>query len=346
MSSIRRLIYRLPLKTLLFFGVLIVVLHFTGCGDDQPGPSESAITFFNNPTEASIITSDIDLFWKVYDESNSNYSASIFRTSYFEAGTEALELFFTQKVKNASKLTNVLSDPGINKYYEAIRPNTENLNNATDDIYMAFNDLKALYDEAVFSDIVFVIGALSTGGTLVKNGQMVIGSEMFVKDDNTPLEGLPLWQSQVVRDKSFLVSIVIHELIHVQQANVNRSGNGILSKNTLLDKAVTEGVADFVTDIVLGKFFNQFIHDYGNPREKELWEEFELEMNGNQHNNWLYNFGSSTDRPGDLGYYIGYKVAEYFYDQQQDKITALKTILELESGKQLLAISKYDTKFD
>lgn len=329
-------------------GLVLTVLFsmVAGCSsDDRPAPPPGL--FYDNPEDASLITTDVQLFWDVFDASGNSFNAATFENDYFKSGTEALRLFFDQKVKNAAKVSNNLNDPAIRDYYLGVRPNTEDLNNAVNGIFSGFAGLKQLYSDAVFSDIVFVIGALSTGGTVVKNGQMVIGTEMFSVDNNTPLSGLNEWQRSVVKDHTYLPSIVIHELIHVQQFRVLRDmGGSIIDGRSLLDQALSEGIADFVTDLVLGRFFNDFIHDYANPIEAELWKDFELEMKGTDVSGWLYNGSNTGGRPGDLGYYIGYKIAEHFYNQSDDKSAALKTILEVRDGEDFLDLSGYAQKFD
>lgn len=336
-----------PVKRYLpFFAVLSAVfLLAVGCSSEDEQPVSDS--FYDNLEDVSVITSDISLFWKVFDAAEDSFDAETFQNDYFRSGTEALELFFDQKVKNASKLSNVLNNPDIRNYYLDVRPNTENLDNAANQVFSGFSKLKQLYSEAVFSDIVFVIGALSTGGTVVKNGQMVIGTEMFSVDENTPLGGLNDWQRTVVKNQAFLPSIIIHELIHVQQFRLTlETGNSILNGKSLLDQSLSEGIADFVTDLILGSFFNDFIHEFANPVEADLWKEFELEMNGTDVSRWLYNGSNFGDRPGDLGYYIGYKIAEHFYDKADDKPAALKTILEVRNGEDFLTLSGYADKFD
>ncbi len=342
----RKSIYRICFLASIF---LVTALMVVSCQDDDPPSTQKAESsvFYDNPAEASLITSDIALFWNVYDQSNNDFQPTTFKTDYFDAGTEALELFFDAKIKNVNNLTNNLNNVGLNSYYKAIRENSLNLDAVTAEIYNGFTRLKELYPGAVYSDVVFVIGALATGGTVVRNGQMVIGTEMFSKDETTPLDGLNHWQKEVVKDQSFLTSIVIHELIHVQQANHNLNSQGILAKKTLLDRAVTEGVADYITFLVLGDFFNEFIHDFANPIEANLWDEFKAEMGGNDIANWLYNASNTTvDRPADLGYYIGFKMAEYYYDKTPNKAEAIRRLIELKSGSELLTVSEYDKKFD
>jgi uncharacterized protein YjaZ len=87
------------------------------------------------------------------------------------------------------------------------------------------------------------------------------------------------------------------------------------------------------------------LHTYANPRERKLWEEFRQEMNGKSSINWLYNGSQAKDRPADLGYYIGYKICEAYYQNAANKKQAVKDILEIKDSNQFLRASMYDEKF-
>ena len=47
----------------------------------------------------------------------------------------------------------------------------------------------------------------------------------------------------------------------------------------------------------------------------------------------------------DLGYYIGYKICESYYQSAKDKKQAIKDILEIKDFNQFLIDSKYEAKF-
>ena len=66
--------------------------------------------------------------------------------------------------------------------------------------------------------------------------------------------------------------VVAHELIHYQQ-KYPRNQN-----STLLTRAVGEGSADFIAELISGSHINPHLHEYGNPIEKELWLEFQKEI--------------------------------------------------------------------
>ena len=82
---------------------------------------------------------------------------------------------------------------------------------------------------------------------------------------------------------------------------------------------------------------------YALPREHDLWGEFKLAMHGTDTSQWLYDQGNeTTDRPGDLGYFIGYRIAEAFYERATDKRLALEAIIEVADSDMFLAQSGYE----
>jgi hypothetical protein len=300
------------------------------------------LQFSDSPRDISIITSDIDLFWSIHDQANGTYHESDFLESYFRAGTESLSQFFDTKIIRASQLTQKLSDEHYHAYYLSIRENSENIDKTS--IQFAMNQLEASYPASVFSDVILVIGALGTGGTVVKNGNMVIGVEFFTKAPNTSTDQLSPWMATVTRSPNYLPSIVLHELIHVQQRNFTIREN-LKAEDTLLELSLAEGIADFVTNLILGIYFNDHLPDYADPLEKDLWLEFKSEMHGTDTENWLFNAAKSENRPGDLGYYIGFKIAEHFYLNRTDNNQALQDLLEIRNAQEFLELSDYESKF-
>ena len=88
---------------------------------------------------------------------------------------------------------------------------------------------------------------------------------------------------------------------------------------------------------------NGCLTPYALPREHDLWGEFKLAMHGTDTSQWLYNQrNETTDRPGDLGYFIGYRIAEAFYERATDKRLALEAIIEVADSDMFLAQSGYE----
>ncbi len=68
-------------------------------------------------------------------------------------------------------------------------------------------------------------------------------------------------------------------------------------------------------------------------------------MNGKDASNWLYQGDKAKDKPADLGYYVGYKIVESYYNKAKDKKQAIKDILEIKDFNVFLTASGYDEKF-
>ena len=118
---------------------------------------------------------------------------------------------------------------------------------------------------------------------------------------------------------------------------------GMGRQGDLSDQALIEGSADFVGELAAGSFMNKPIYEYGYAHEAELWSEFQLAMNGTNTTAWLYNQGNaSSPRPGDLGYFIGYRIAQAYYNKSADKRAALKAIIEVSDAARFLAASGYN----
>jgi uncharacterized protein YjaZ len=134
--------------------------------------------------------------------------------------------------------------------------------------------------------------------------------------------------------------IVAHEHVHILQG---RAGGifGRPNKN-LLELSLIEGSADFIGELVSGGNINARIRGYALPREAQLWSEFRADMRGTDVSRWLYNQGASTgDRPGDLGYFVGYRIAESYYNRTADKRAAVRAIIEISDAEQFLTQSGY-----
>ena len=67
-------------------------------------------------------------------------------------------------------------------------------------------------------------------------------------------------------------------------------------------------------------------------------------MNGTNTSNWLYEGDRAKGRPADMGYYMGYRICEAFYQKAVDKSEAVRRILALNDPEGLLRESGYAEK--
>ena len=86
---------------------------------------------------------------------------------------------------------------------------------------------------------------------------------------------------------------------------------------------------------------NPRAHDYGRAHEHDLWVEFRQNMDQQDYTGWMYT-EATGDRPKDLGYFIGYRIAQAFYAHASDKRTAIRDIVRAANVPKILHKSGYD----
>ncbi|MBC7868061.1 MAG: hypothetical protein H7X88_11065, partial [Gloeobacteraceae cyanobacterium ES-bin-316] len=217
-------------------------------------------------------------------------------------------------------------------YLESRRKSSQKIPRYKNKIYTAFQQLKTLYPAATFPDFCFVIGVFGSGGTGLPSG-MFIGAEIEAADKNSPLVSLPTYLQTGVKTVDKIHLICSHELIHFQQTD---------QPLDLLGAAIHEGACDFIGQLISGGLINQYQHDYGNAREKEIWQSFKGPIHSTDYSKWLYNGGSVKDGPADMGYYVGYKICAAYYARARDKKKALREILTIKNYDSFLEKSGYD----
>lgn len=301
------------------------------------GPAVSEVTN-TDPEAAQLITTDIPNFWRACDRlddaSSRKDSLKAFFDAYYLEASPGLQEFIRIRIGSVYNLVNTIC--GRQKYYDSIRANTLRVAEMEPAIRAGFRKLRTLYPAAVFPDVTFVIGRMTSGGTLTDKG-LFIGTEFYAKAADSPEDELGDWERAVIKSIDGLPFIVTHELMHYQQRYPD--------ERSLLGQSIKEGSADFVAELVTGGNINAHVHEWATSRQADLWREFESVMHGDDFSRWLYNGSNSTDRPADLGYYIGYKIAEAYYEQAADKTEAIRDIFNIEDFDAFLAASGYETAF-
>ena len=292
-------------------------------------------TFSQNtdPLKIEIITSDLDNFWKAMELAKPDYEAAVFQEHYLDKGSKGIGGFMKGRIESAENLAKYVNH--FSEYYASIKTSTDQIPGMEDEIKASLVKLKEYYPKAIFPPVYFVIGTLGSAGTASKDG-LIIGAEMHGLTENTPMDKFNNWLKTVLKPVDQIPHIVAHELIHFQQ-----SYNG--NKN-LLQASIKEGSADFIAELISGKHINAHVHDFANPKEKELWLEFKERMLEESIEGWLYS--SPDGRPNDLGYWMGYKISKAYFDNMEDKKQAVHDILNIKNFKKFLEKSEYSNKFN
>ena len=248
-------------------------------------------------------------------------------------GTPGLQDFIFARIHSGADLWRVMN--GAPKSYAALRPATLRIKDFTPRIRASFRKLKELYPASTFPDVYFLIGRMNSAGTTGPSG-LLLGADMFGKAPNVPVDELDEWHRTVVSFVADIPAIVAHELIHYQQKTEGE---------TLLAAAIHEGSADFVGELISGVQINETARSYGLQHESELWTQFSQEMHGTDISHWMYEGKVVNGRPADLAYFVGYRVAQAYYDKVSDKKIAIAVILNFENPDKFLKASGYAERF-
>jgi hypothetical protein len=273
-----------------------------------------------DPDSSRFIVEDIARFWAAFDRAKPESLSVVLQRDYLDQGTPGLKAFTASRLRTGAAMAEAVGRRRLD--YESIRPATLNVAAAERVIRAPLYALEYLYPAAVFPDVYFMIGRFATGGT-VSNEGLLIGTEMF-------------------KDAEGLRMIVSHELIHFQQM---ASGQYMAAEKapTLLALAILEGSADFIGELISGRRGKGQLYDYGAANEAQLWKEFQPQMLSSDpkaFEPWFYGT-PMAGRPRDLGYFIGYKIADAYYARAADKKAAIREILTTTNFEGLLKASGY-----
>lgn len=254
-----------------------------------------------------------------------NRLAAALQTGYLDKASQGVRDFTPNRIISAGELANrILADRA---YYERVRPFTERVLPIEPRVREIYRRFQAMYPGAVFPALYFVVGRRNSGGMSSPNA-LINGAEMF------GAEGARLKFED-------MVPMVAHELMHFQQQTTQQAGG------SMLGTCLREGAADFLAEQLAGRHINEAIRGYGDAHEHELWPKFQQDLQRpDGHKAWLYNFGDKTRTyPPDLGYYVGYKITQSYFQRARDRAAALRTIIEMRDPQKLMQESAYHLRF-
>lgn len=299
--------------------------------------------FHRDPTAARFITDDLARFWQAFEHLDAPDAERVFEALYLDAGTDGLHAFTASRIETATHLVRKVRS--CRAYYAALSPGTNRVETSLPAIRAAYVHLASLYDEAVFPDTTFVMGRLSSGGTIADAG-LLIGTEFFTRDAMTPVHELSAWELGTTQNVAALPFIVAHELIHAQQF-VALQGQ-LPEAPTLLWQCLLEGAAEYIGAVISGRVTTPALHAYGRAHEAALWARFEQERHQTSWEGWLYEGDRTDGIPADLGYFVGARICEAYVARQQDRRVAVKDVIvrALDDPEGFLLESGYASKIE
>ena len=265
---------------------------------------------------------DVYLFYKVYDAAGQHPSADKLQQEYLDHGSDGLHRFFEQRRTTAASIADAIAaHPTI--YSDAKRCMTV-LPQVRQRLNVALDKLDQLYPPATFGPVTIAVGRGKPVGISDAKGVM-IGLEALCAIG---------YLEPDVEDR--FVHVLAHEYAHLQQA---RSSPAMYDdpKPTVLEESLIEGAAEFVGEQISGSVSYVYLEAMTKGREKDIETEFAADEDKTDLSKWLYN-GTLT-KPGDIGYWVGYRIVKSYYQHADDKRQALREILEMHDPKAFVAKS-------
>jgi uncharacterized protein YjaZ len=184
--------------------------------------------------------------------------------------------------------------------------------------------LSELYPDAKLPPVTIAVGrgrpvAIGSPTTGVQIGLEALCATAFINPD--------------IEDR--FVYVIAHEFAHVQQAPELADGDNL----TVLEASLIEGAAEFIAEITAGSVAYTYLADMTAGREFEIETAFAADQDSRELSGWLYN--STPEAPGDLGYWVGYRIVRSYYEHAPDKRRAVREILQFTDAKAFLAASRW-----
>lgn len=258
---------------------------------------------------------------KAYPDS---LSPDVLQKEYLDKGTKGIKIFTPRRIRNAENMAKWVHARKV-WYEKAVNLSIPAIQEMEVESGETLNKVKDLLKQDTGAPIYIVFGAGNSGGTASGRG-LVVGLEVVTRFVETKEEA-----------KETILYFIAHEVVHVYQ-----SRNGTRSGRSLLGQSLREGFCDFMASLTLGGIPKTEIerHEYGLKNEKALWEEFKEVMHEKELKPWMY--GKTPDgRPADLGYWIGKRICEAYYEKATDKEVALQELLKLKNIDKILETSGY-----
>ena len=267
-----------------------------------------------------IHTEDVQRFYQLYDAAGGHPSAEQLQRDYIDPGSTGLhQLAQLRKVSGASIAASLASHPEI---YTNAKRCLVVLPQVRQRVQSALRRLRQLYPEARFPPITIAIGRGKPVGVTSAHSGVLIGLEALCAAE---------WMNPNVEDR--FVHVIAHEYTHVQQL-------GALDDDehpTVLEASLEEGAAEFIAELISGGVGYSQQAEQVRGREKEIETAFTADEDSTDLSRWLYN--STLERPGDLGYWVGYRIVKSYYQRTADERFAVREIVEISAPRLFLANS-------
>ncbi|MDH3216085.1 MAG: DUF2268 domain-containing protein [Candidatus Krumholzibacteria bacterium] len=285
-----------------------------------------------DPAAARFVYEDVEHFILAMEKIASGADTSeTLQSEYLTKATAGLTMFIEKYDLTVERLTRALrAHP---EKYQSLEASLNALREAEPAFRDVYSRLKLEIPDAVFPPTYFLVA-----------GHRGIGSGSI----EGPLISIEKKTVESIRED--LPATLVHEMVHMEQLAVLKEDYFAIfsgEEKTLLALSVREGVATYFAERVTGgSKHKNAARDYLLAHEKELWDRFHWEMLGSETGEWLWSAPGNPEQPRDIGYAIGARIVEVYYESAKDKHKSVQEILEVTDYEAFLAKSGYGELFE
>ena len=288
----------------------------------------SAISAGAQNKEQYVVTDDVSRFWEAYDlitaTDDTVLQLRYLDSLYLRPGTEGLTGI--RQARNYTPQDYLAAIRLYPAFWSSLRPKTLAAENIGKELEEGIDQLKELYPGLQPATIYFTIGAFRTPGTTI-GSNVLIGAELAMADSSCNATEFPEEMDYLrtyfqTNPNRHLVFLNVHEYVHTQQQP---------RVHNILSLTLYEGVAEFVAALALRTSSPNPQISFGKANAGRIREVFETEMfYPNNRYKWLDGNDPNEFGMRDLGYYVGYQICENYYEQAEDKMQAIKTMIGMD----------------
>jgi hypothetical protein len=297
-------------------GVLLAAFAAAGC---DIGPERPTVN------DVVVSTADVHHFVSAKKQITPGDTTCAALDGYIRSGTAGLDAYRSKFDVGRQELCTALRRSP--DHYARLDMLLPGLDSASKEISVLFARFQKISPSAKMPSVYFIVGNGISGGTTTHGSapMILIGTEL-------------------TRSTAGLPRTIAHELAHTQQRYPwwrSLTGGPRFLRADLLRQSLVEGTADVVAEFLTGKPNRS---QYGEAHEAELWAQFKRDMHSRNYGGWLYNGrekAADPNRPADLGYWVGYRIAKAYYDRSPDKAQAVRDMLTISDFDAFVARSGY-----
>ena len=304
-----------------------------------------ASSFANAEDYYQPVYDDLEAFSMAFDPNLEEVElAAAFELDYFNRGSSGLAEYARRFALTPESLARrVLNHPSFFASLEDLGERVETQRPAMD---AAFARLLDFHPDATFLPVYFLVSGLSSGGQASRQGLLISADRFALTDEWVDSD---LYRDGRLRPLSEITHLVAHELAHIQQV-LTQGMDSYLSiygpDKSVLALAIREGAADFVAQLISGDHINPVAHEYGLAHEEAIWNEFKKDYSNSETGEWFFVKPTAhKEWPQDIGYFVGFRIVQSYYENAKDKSEAFKEILAVTDYEMFLRKSGYAERF-